>query len=65
MKGGLPIVSVQNMYNLGASLVKAMGFQNVDDYLTDPSQAPPESRKRVHHLTNRLNYLRLRLNRKS
>jgi len=42
MKGGLPIVSVQNMYNLGASLVKAMGFQNVDDYLTDPSQLPPE-----------------------
>ena len=42
MKGGLPIVSVQNMYNLGASLVKAMGFQNVDDYLTDPSQAPQQ-----------------------
>ena len=41
MKGGLPIVSVQNMYNLGSSLVKAMGFQNVDDYLTDPSQLPP------------------------
>jgi hypothetical protein len=45
MKGGLPIVSVQNMYNLGASLVKAMGFQNVDDYLTDPSQLPPEEDK--------------------
>ena len=44
MKGGLPIVSVQNMYNLGASLVKAMGFQNVDDYLTDPSQMPPPGR---------------------
>jgi hypothetical protein len=42
MKGGLPIVSVQNMYNLGASLVKAMGFQNVSDYLTDPSQMPPQ-----------------------
>ena len=42
MKGGLPIVSVQNMYNLGASLVKAMGFQNVSDYLTDPSQAPEQ-----------------------
>ena len=42
MKGGLPIVSVQNMYNLGASLVKAMGFQNVDDYLTDPSQMPQQ-----------------------
>ena len=42
MKGGLRIVNEQNMYNLGASLVKAMGFQNVDDYLTDPSQIPPE-----------------------
>jgi hypothetical protein len=42
MKGGLPIVSVQNMYNLGASLVRAMGFQNVDDYLTDPSRLPPK-----------------------
>jgi len=44
MKGGLPIVSVQNMYNLGASLVKAMGFQNVDDYLTDPSQMPQQQK---------------------
>ena len=42
IKGGLPIVSVQNMYNLGASLVRAMGFQNVDDYLTDPSRLPPK-----------------------
>ena len=41
MKGGLPIISMQNMYNLSASLVKAMGFQNVDDYITDPSQLPP------------------------
>jgi hypothetical protein len=45
MKGGLPIVSVQNMYNLGASLVKAMGFQNVSDYLTDPSQAQQQQGK--------------------
>jgi len=42
MKGGLSIVNEQNMYNLGASLVKAMGFQNVDDFLTDPSQIPPK-----------------------
>jgi len=40
MKGGLQIVTEQNMYNLGASLVKAMGFQNVDEFLTDPSQIP-------------------------
>jgi hypothetical protein len=42
MKGGLPIVTVQNMYNLGASLVKAMGFQNVDDFLTNPANAPKQ-----------------------
>ena len=42
MKGGLKIVNEQNMYNLGASLVKAMGFQNVDDFLTNPANAPQE-----------------------
>ena len=42
MKGGLKIVTEQNMYNLGAALVKAMGFQNVNDYLTDPSTIPPQ-----------------------
>jgi len=42
MQGGLRIVNEQNMYNLSASLVKAMGFQNVGDYLTDPSQIPPQ-----------------------
>ena len=30
------------MYNLGAALVKTMGFQNVNDFLTDPSQIPPK-----------------------
>jgi len=42
MKGGLSIVNEQNMYNLGAALVKAMGFQNVSDFLTDPSQVTPK-----------------------
>ena len=42
MQGGLRIVSEQNMYNLGAALVRAMGFQNVNDFLTDPSQNPPK-----------------------
>ena len=42
MKGGLPIVNAQNMYNLGATLVKAMGFQNVDDFLTNPETIPPQ-----------------------
>jgi len=43
MSGGLRIVSEQNMYNLGASLIKAMGFQNVDDFLTDPSTMPEQT----------------------
>ena len=42
MKGGLPIVNAQNMYNLGAALVRAMGFQNVDDFLTNPETVPPK-----------------------
>ena len=45
MKGGLNIVSEQNMYNLGASLVKAMGFQNVDDFLTNPANTPPQQQQ--------------------
>jgi hypothetical protein len=42
MQGGLKIVNEQNMYNLGAALVKAMGFQNISDFLTDPSQISPQ-----------------------
>ena len=45
MKGGLSIVTEQNIYNLGAALVKAMGFQNVDDFLTDPSTVPPQQKE--------------------
>jgi len=42
MKGGLKIVSEKNMYNMGAALLKNMGFQNVQDFLTDPEQTQPE-----------------------
>ena len=42
MQGGLPIATAQNMYNIGAAMVKNMGFQNVQDFLTDPSQTPPQ-----------------------
>ena len=45
MSGGLKIVNEQNMYNLGAALVKAMGFQNVSDFLTDPSTIPPQPQR--------------------
>ena len=41
MSGGLKIVTEQNMYNLGSALIRAMGFQNVGDFLTDPSQQQP------------------------
>ena len=42
MKGGLPIVNAQNMYNIGSALVRNMGFQNVDDFLTNPATMPQE-----------------------
>ena len=42
MQGGLPIVTPENMYNLGAALIKAMGYQNVDDFLTKPPPPQPQ-----------------------
>jgi len=42
MRGGLKIVSEKNLYNMGAALIKNMGFQNVQDFLTDPDTIPPE-----------------------
>lgn len=36
------MVSPQNMYNASAQLLKAMGYQNVDEFLTPPEmQQPP------------------------
>jgi hypothetical protein len=42
MKGGLSIVNQKNMYNMGAALIKNMGFQNVSDFLTNPDEVPPQ-----------------------
>ena len=42
MKGGLSIVNQKNMYNMGAALIKNMGFQNVSDFLTNPDDVPPQ-----------------------
>jgi hypothetical protein len=42
MSGGLSIVSEKNLYNMGSALIKNMGFQNVDDFLTDPESVPQE-----------------------
>jgi len=39
MAGGLKIINERNLYNMGAALVKTMGFMNVSDFLTEP---PPE-----------------------
>jgi len=39
MAGGLSIVTERNLYNMGAALVKNMGFMNVEDFLTEP---PPQ-----------------------
>ena len=41
MSGGLQIVNEQNMYQMAKELVKAMGFANYQDFLTDPSQIEP------------------------
>ena len=38
LSGGLGIVNEQNLYNIGAQIIKNMGFVNVQDFLTDPSQ---------------------------
>ena len=42
MRGGLKIVNEKNMYNMGAALIKNMGFQNVDDFLTNPDTVEPQ-----------------------
>lgn len=42
MRGGLNIVNEKNLYNMGAALIKNMGFQNIDDFLTNPDMAPPQ-----------------------
>ncbi len=43
MQGGLPIVNPQNMYNIGAAMIKNMGFQNVDDFITPPPPPDPNA----------------------
>ena len=40
MSGGLKIVNEKNVYNMGAALIKNMGFANVQDFLTDPEAVP-------------------------
>ena len=42
MSGGLAIVNEQNIYNMAAPMLRNMGFQIVDDYLTNPEDIEPE-----------------------
>jgi hypothetical protein len=65
MRGGLPIVTPQNMYNLGSALVKAMGYQNVDDFLTpppppQPQQLTPEQQMQQMELQNKAKELEIK-----
>jgi hypothetical protein len=40
-QAGNPMVSAENNYNLMAALIKSMGYQNVDDYITPPDRQQP------------------------
>ena len=42
MQGGLPLFNPQNMYNIISQLIKAQGFINVSDYVTNPATIPPQ-----------------------
>lgn len=35
-KSGVPVVNSQNVYNALSALIKAMGFKNISDYISDP-----------------------------
>jgi hypothetical protein len=37
-KSGIPIVGPDNVYNAMKELVKAMGYRNTDDFVTNPGQ---------------------------
>ena len=41
-QGGSPMVSEENMYNLSASLIRSMGYQQVEDFLTPPEKQQPQ-----------------------
>jgi hypothetical protein len=63
MSGGLPIVTEQNMYNLGAALIKAMGYQNVDDFLTKPSgeEKPPSPEEQTMEMERQIKFKELEI----
>lgn len=55
-QNGSPMISPENIYNLTGSLLKAMGYQNVDDFITPPqSQKPQEPDPMMQAQVNKLN----------
>lgn len=44
MQGGPhgPLVTMDNVYNAGAELVKTLGFKNTDRFITNPKNVPPQ-----------------------
>ena len=51
-----PMVSPANMYNLMSSLLKSMGYQNVNDFITPPDQQqPPQPDPMTQAQVNKLN----------
>jgi hypothetical protein len=63
MRGGLKIVNEKNMYNMGAALVKNMGFQNVDDFLTNPDTVPdqPDPKQQLEQAEMQLKHKELEI----
>jgi len=63
MRGGLKIVNEKNMYNMGAALVKNMGFQNVDDFLTNPDTVPdqPDPKEQLEQAEMQLKHKELEI----
>ncbi len=41
-QNGSPMVSEENVYNLSASLIRSMGYQQVEDFLTPPDKQQPQ-----------------------
>ncbi len=39
---GSPMISEENMYNLTSSLIKSMGYQEVDKFITPPQEQQPK-----------------------
>ena len=63
MSGGLSIVTEQNMYNLGSALIKAMGYQNTSEFLTEPSteERPPSPEEQSRQMEQQIKFKELEI----